>query len=219
MITKLHLVVLGGVPGLFLIGLALLSAVATDQARFDDRRAGVLSQYQETVQQRAAHLMEPERTAPVGREAGGAPWTAHLERVEAALAQRNVSAAELAWQAAYGEALRSRRWEGMLEVGEASLRIGEVAGTRKLAEAKARQAYLTALFRARQQESLDGVLRTAEAFAALGDREVAEQGVYVAQRLAAARAQDAQARERVRVVAERLSARLIGPESSEFGEF
>lgn len=219
MITKLHLVVLGGVPGLFLIGLALLSGVATDQARFDDRRAGVLSQYQETVQQRAAHLMEPERTAPVDREAGGALWTVHLERVEAALARRNVSAAELAWQAAYGEALRSRRWEGMLAVGEASLRIGEVAGTRKLAEAKARQAYLAALFRARQQESLDGVLRTAEAFAALGDREVAEQGVYVAQRLAAARAQDAQARERVRVVAERLSARLIGPESSEFGEF
>lgn len=218
MITKLHLVVLGGVPGLFLIGLAFLSGVATDQAPFDDRRARVLSQYQETAQQRAAHLMEPERTAPVDREAGGAPWTAHLERVAAALAQRNVSVAELAWQAAYGEALRSRRWEGMLAVGEVYLRIGEVAGNRKPAEAKARQAYLAALFRARQQESLDGVLRAAEAFAALGDREVAEQGVYVAQRLAA-RAQDAQARERVRVVAERLSARLIGPESSEFGEF
>lgn len=202
MITKLHFVVFGGVLGLFLMGVAFLGGVATDQARFDDLRTGVLTL---------------ERTAPVDRETGGAPWTAHLERVEAALAHRNVSTAELAWRASYVEALRSRRWEGMLEVGEASLRIGEVAGARKPAEAKARQAYLTALFRARQQESLDGVLRAAEAFAALGDREVAEQGVYVAQRLAA-RAQDAQASERVRVVAERLTARLSGPESSEFDE-
>lgn len=217
MITKLHFVVFGGVLGLSLMGIALLGGVVTDQARFDDRPTGVLSQYQQTAQW-SAYPMEPERTAPAGREAVNAPWTVHLERVEAALAQRSVSAAELAWHAAYVEALRSRRWEGMLEVGEVYLRIGEVAGNRKPAEAKARQAYLAALFRARQQESLDGVLRAAEAFAALGDREVAEQGVYVAQRLAA-RAQDAQARERVRVVAERLSARLIGPESSEFGEF
>ena len=217
MITKLHFVVVGGVLGLFLMGVAFLGGVATDQARFDDRPTGVLSLYQETAQW-SAHVMEPERTAPAGREATGAPWTAHLERVEVALAERYVSAAELAWHAAYVEALRSRRWEGMLQVGEAALRVGEVAGNRKPAEAKARRAYLTALFRAWQQGSLDGVLRTAEAFAALGDREVAEQGVYMAQHLAA-RAQDVYARERVRAVAERLTARLSGPEGSELGEF
>lgn len=217
MITKLHFVVFGGVLGLFLMGLAFLGGVVTDQARFDDRPTGALSRYPQTAQWPAA-LMEPERTSPMSREALDTPWTAHLGRVELALAERNVSAAELAWHAAYVEALRSPRWEGMLEVGEAALRVGGVAGPRKPAEAKARRAYLTVLFRARQHGSLDGVLRAAEAFAALGDREVAEQGLYIAQHLAA-RAQDADARERVRAVAERLTARLTGPESSEFGEF
>ena len=197
MITKLEFVVFSGVLGLSLMGLAFLGGVVADQARFD-----------------AAQRW----SAPVGREAINVPWTAHLERVEAALAQRNVHAAELAWHGAYAEALRSRRWEGMLEVGEAYLKIGAVAGYRKPAEAKARRAYLTALFRARQQGSVDGVLRAAEAFAALGDREVAEQGVSIAQRLAA-QARDAQVSEYVRAVAERLTARLAGSEDSEFGEF
>jgi len=114
-----------------------------------------------------------------------------------ALASPNVTAAEEAWHEAHRAALGSRqRWDGLIEVGEAYLRIGELANERQAAQPTARRLYLTALFRARQQSSLDGVLRTAEAFAALGDREVVIQCLRVADQVAE-RARDPQARARV----------------------
>ncbi len=155
---------------------------------------------------------QPEGGAPRESGTGEAPWTAYLQRVEDALAQKNVSAAERAWHYAYGAALWSRHWDGPVEVGDAYLRIGEVAGGRKVAEAKARRLYLAALFRARQQGSLTGVLRVAEAFAAVGDREAADQALWVAEELAA-QARDAQARDRARVVADRWAARILTAET------
>lgn len=113
-----------------------------------------------------------------------APWGVSLERMDAALAEKNVSAAEMEWHRAYTLALRSRRWEGFVAVGDAYLRIGEVANGRRAAEARARGLYLDALFRARDERSMDGILRTAEAFAALGDREVVEQCLRVADQVA-----------------------------------
>ncbi len=79
-------------------------------------------------------------------------------------------------------------------MGDAYLRIAGTAEGRKTAEAKARRIYLAALFRARQQRSVQGMLRTAEAFAALGDREVTEQCLILAERLAE-EARDAEARD------------------------
>ena len=64
-----------------------------------------------------------------------------------------------------------------------------------------------------QQGSLDGVLRTAEAFAALGGREVVEQGVRIAEGLATQR-RDGQASERVRTFRERAVPRLTGTDGS-----
>jgi hypothetical protein len=49
---------------------------------------------------------------------------------------------------------------------------------------RARDLYLSALFRARDAGSLDGVLRLAAAFDSLGDREVALQALRMARRLA-----------------------------------
>jgi len=218
MIARLHLTILGGGLGLSLVGLGFLSQIVTDRVRFDDRQTAVVNRYDEAGRQWQAYFIQGEQKAPAGLEAGAAPWTGHLRRADEALAGKNVSAAELAWHDAYLAALRSRRWEGMVEVGDAYVRIGEVTGGRKAAEAKARQIYLAALFRARNEGSLDGMLRTAEAFAILGDREVAERGVYMAQRLAA-RARDAQARARVNVVAKRVAARLAGRDSFEFDAF
>jgi len=56
--------------------------------------------------------------------------------------------------------------------------------------AKARELYLSALFRARQQGSVEGVRRAAAAFDALGDRDIAANATRMAaalekQRLAA----------------------------------
>lgn len=203
MSTQWRLAFVGGGLGLSLVALAIVGGLASERVRFEHRTV-VLNRYDTAAQREQKALAE--------REASNAPWTGYLQRAEEALAQKNVSAAELAWHDAYGTALRSRRWEGLVEVGEAYLRIGQAAGSRKAAEPKARQAYLAALFRARTEGSLDGVLRAAEAFAALGDREVAEQGVYIAQRVAA-QARDAQASERVSAFKERLAAMFVAVES------
>jgi hypothetical protein len=123
--------------------------------------------------------------------------------VTEALARGNVGAAERSAHIAYAAALASRSWEGLLEAGDAHRRIGEVSGQRAAAAAQAREAYLAALFRARQQSALDGVLRAAEAFADLGDQDAAARGVRIAEGLAA---RDPEAQADVRAVAARLAA-------------
>lgn len=133
-----------------------------------------------------------------------APWMIHLGHIEEALAKRDLGGAERHWHDAYAGALGSRRWEGMIEVGDTARRIGEVAGNRATADARARWTYLAALFRARQEKSLDGVLRAAEAFSSLGDRQVVAQCLRIAERLAA-QSRDPQARERVSALSARLT--------------
>lgn len=128
-----------------------------------------------------------------------APWASHLREMDEALAHRNVEAAEGAWHDAYTAALASRLWQGMVEVGDASLRIGAVRGFRKASEATARQSYLAALSRARLLGSLEGVLRTAQALAALRDRDVVEQCLRIAEHLAR-EMRTAQAKNRVRAL-------------------
>ena len=101
-----------------------------------------------------------------------------LAALKAAVADRDRTRAVLAWWDAYGLALRSRRWDAMATVGDAALEVDalmnpdgpRVPGFR----AEARQAYLAALFRARAARASDGIERVANAFAALGDHEVAE---------------------------------------------
>lgn len=209
MTIKQHLLILGGGLALSLACLEFLGNLAAERARLDYRPTEMSNPYQETVLTPRPDPSQAVQEAPAERGAADAPWSRALRRVEDALAHSGLTAAELAWHAAYAEALRSRRWEGLVEVGDAYLRIGEAAGARKPSEARARELYLAALFRARDRGSLDGVLRVAEAFGALGDREVAQQGIHIAQHLATS-TRDAQARERVRVAAERLAARSVG---------
>jgi len=141
-------------------------------------------------------------------------WRTHLLRVADALAQGDLANAELVWREAYAAALKSRHWEGMVAVGDAYRVLGARAGFRKASEAKARQTYLTALFRARTEGSVEGVLRAAERFAELGDREVVEQCIRVAWGVAA-QTKGPHAEERVRAFdgalgGERARARSIG---------
>ena len=116
-------------------------------------------------------------------DARSGAWTAPLRRMDEALAAGDIRLAERAWHDAYRQALGSRRWEGMVEAGDAALTIRAAAKAQRLAVPTARQAYLTAFVRARRQGSVDGVLRTAEAFARLGDGEVVEQALQVARDL------------------------------------
>jgi hypothetical protein len=129
------------------------------------------------------------------------PWLRHLKSMDAALATGDRRAADWALREAHWAALGSRRWEGMMEVGDAALRVGNVTA--------ARTAYLTAAFRARRLNSLEGVLSAAAAFAALGDREAAEQWLAVAKELARS---NESALARVRAVAESLTTRAFAGE-------
>jgi hypothetical protein len=133
-----------------------------------------------------------------------APWSSHLEAMDVAIGARNASTAVLAWRHAYAAALDQPGWRGLVEVAAAAMRIAVIPGFQKAAESRARESYWTALFRARRQGSLSGVLDTAEAFGALGDRVMVEQCIRIAERLASLTG-DSEAADRVRA----LSADLV----------
>ena len=128
-------------------------------------------------------------------------WTPPLARADEALQDGDLAAALAWWREARQTALRSGQWEGLIEVGDASLRLGEVGGFRD-AESQARQAYLGALLRAQRQRSLEGVLRAATAFGELGDRDVTVQALRIAERQAG---RDPLALNHIRAVADRWS--------------
>jgi hypothetical protein len=111
------------------------------------------------------------------------PWTLHIAAVDRALTAGDLTAAAAASTQAYRAALASRRWEGLLEAADAHLRVADAAGAPQAGAPRARELYLSALFRARDARSLDGVVRTAQAFDRLGDREAAAHAMRVAQRL------------------------------------
>lgn len=143
-----------------------------------------------------------------------APWTDHIRTMDQALAQTNATAAVRAWRSAYAAALGTPGWRGLVEVAAASLRIGTIPGFAKASEARARETYWTALFRARQQGSLNGVLDAAEAFGALGDRTMVKQCIQVAESLAALQG-DAGGADRIRELAASLADRYLATDSSE----
>ena len=141
-----------------------------------------------------AELERWEGMVPAGRLRDSGVWAAHLRVVETHLAVGQIDAAVRAWRDAYAAALESRTWEGMIAVGDAFVAIGRAAGTPWGARMNAREAYLTALIRARRDGSVNGALRSAEAFAGIGERSIVEQSLYIAAQLAQG---DEQAKQRV----------------------
>jgi hypothetical protein len=106
-----------------------------------------------------------------------------LERLERALARGDDRAAARAWHDAHVSALRGD-WRARVAVGDAALRLGDTGPDAQPAQARARQSYLAALLVARAEGSWEGVVRVAEAFAALGDEEPAVESLRVADALA-----------------------------------
>jgi hypothetical protein len=113
------------------------------------------------------------------------PWAPAIQQVDAALTRKEYSAALRAANDAYALALGTTRWDGMVCAGDLYRRIGEATGLRRSFETKAREAYQKAFFRARQQASVEGILRATEGYAALGDAQMVGLGLRVAERLAA----------------------------------
>jgi hypothetical protein len=143
-----------------------------------------------------------------------APWTCHLEAMDVAIGASNASAAVLSWRHAYSAALDQPGWRGLVEVAAAAIHTPAIPGFQKAAESRARESYWTALFRARRQGSLSGVLDAAEAFGALGDRVMVEQCIRIAERLALLTG-DPGAADRVRTLATDLAQRYIDVERPE----
>ena len=141
----------------------------------------------------AAAFVATPRSFAGGREA---PWVAPIRTVDQSLAAGHLGAATRALHAAYREALSSRRWEGMIAYGDAALRVGDASGPRQPWIEKARQAYLMALFRARTDGSVDGVLRAAQAFQNIGDSEIVALALRIADQVAHANGDSAFAAER-----------------------
>ena len=109
---------------------------------------------------------------------------AALLSVDEALARGDAAASLRAWQQAYEAARMNRGWRGLVEVGDAGVRIDAATKGVAVAAQPSRQVYLAALNRARAERSVDGVVRVAEGFARLGDREVAERVLQIAASLA-----------------------------------
>jgi hypothetical protein len=143
-----------------------------------------------TMAGHAAVLADPE-----------GPWIPMIRQVDHALARKEYSAALRAANEAYALALGTTRWDGMVCAGDLYRRIGEATGLRRSFEDKARETYQKAFFRARQQGSVEGVLRATEGYAALGDAQMVGLGLRVAERLAA---RDPEARADVRAFRARL---------------
>jgi hypothetical protein len=121
---------------------------------------------------------------PAGRASATRAWEPHVRWVNELVDRGDVSAATYAWRDAYGAALDGPGWDGLLAAGDAFVRIADLARAPRAARSNAREAYLAALIRAERADSVDGVLRTAAAFAGLGEPAVAEQCVRIARRLA-----------------------------------
>jgi hypothetical protein len=135
-----------------------------------------------------------------------ASWSSSLHDMDAAIARGDLMAAAASGHEAYRAALTSRSWEAFLAAGDAALRLGEATQSRSNAEPDARRLYLTSLFRARSQFSLDGVLQATEAFARLGDHDVVTRGLSIARELAGS---DPVAQARVREIADRCSREAV----------
>jgi hypothetical protein len=132
-------------------------------------------------------------------------WAQQIHEVYQALGAGDAPSAARALRDAQVAARSSRSWEGLLEVGTASLQVGDATGDRDGGLRKAREAYLAAMLRARAVRSFEGVVQAAEAFAMLGDHEVARTGLELAEPLTPAA--DAQSAARLDALRDRLAGR------------
>ncbi len=139
---------------------------------------------------RASVRLALESTTSRQGDAGGdpahgatGPWTEPLRQVQQALDRRDIRAMLRAWNVAALAARHSEQWEAYVAIGDAALRIAFATGFQIAFAAEARHAYLLALGRAHRQQSIAGVVRVAQGFAAIGDEDLVEQCLHLADRL------------------------------------
>jgi hypothetical protein len=102
-------------------------------------------------------------------------WVQRIALVDEALGRSELSRAVYEWREAYGAALRSRRSDALIAVGDRAVRIAELAGGSGYFLTEAKHVYVHAALRARAERSPDTILAIAELFEKLGDTERAGQ--------------------------------------------
>jgi hypothetical protein len=110
-------------------------------------------------------------------------WEQHLHDMDICIASGHAAAAVRSWHRAHAAVVDQPGWEPIVRVAEAAERIGAIAGFARAADARARETYWIALFRAHREGSLAGVLQAAEGFARLGDRSMVDQCIRIAEGL------------------------------------
>jgi hypothetical protein len=140
-------------------------------------------------------------------------WREHLSDMEQAIAAGEAASAVRAWHRAHAAAMDQPGWQSIVRVAEAAQRIGAVPGFGRAGQSRARETYWVVLFRAHRDGSLTGVLQAAEGFGALGDRNMVEQCIRIAESLAARDGSDAGRAHHVRALAEDLLRRYFGAPS------
>jgi hypothetical protein len=176
--TRATKVFIGGL-GLSLAIVGVLSGVLLERVRFDRTRLEVRARYDESVRRGQSFRMEGELRA-VGTEPSlERAWTRHLRLAREALVRGDLTASEREWAAANVEARRARRSSALAAVGDAAVEIAAAAPDRRPFVARAREAYLTALFRARAEHDDESIRHAAAAFARLGDAATATQALQM----------------------------------------
>ncbi len=134
----------------------------------------------------------PTTLAPLGglptQPATNPAWRTRIRRIDEALAQGALQAAESNWLVAHLEASRAPTWEAWIGVGDAALLLGEATRLRAAHLLRARYAFQKAALIAQDQGSQAGILAAAERFEALGDQPLADNLRTLARTLPAARA-------------------------------
>ena len=155
---------------------------------------------------RAIHVLGVMGLAclPVAASGGMSAWRVHLAAMDEALDRQDLAAAGRAWREAHRAAQGSWLWTGLVEVADGGERLARASGEGGTLLPQARSLYLTALFRARQQRSVEGMLHATEGFHRLGDDEATSQALRMAATFAAEHGK-AQDRALVRGVAERVA--------------
>jgi hypothetical protein len=99
-----------------------------------------------------------------------------LSRAQQLHAAGETSRAWTAWREAFAMARARRDWRGLIDVGDVAVAMKS--------QGRARQSYAAALTVAREEPSVEGVLRSGEAFAWLNDRRAMRHAIRIAERLA-----------------------------------
>ena len=143
-----------GVLGLVSLGplfFGLLCGIAVDRVQAAHERAAVLEPYKESLQARNRQLMAIELQTHGRHEAFQREWRQRLDRIGEAVTLGDTRTAMAVWREGYAAAMQKGQWRDLIDIGDAALRIGDIADFAETAPGAARRSYLTALHRAQSQ--------------------------------------------------------------------